>query len=593
MFMFYWSLKSVPELHRRSATERRQAAWQMGLRPLFVWQVWAALFATGLLMLWGLETLTGNLFVSHRITAARVIVWVAGAGVIVYAAHLIYTHVYLKAMRPYIRRVSFDYSESWFSSLVKGVIMSLLSGCLMIGSMLAIDWVLNNYDTSAAPQLVALKNWPKHIPAADNGFFTAAGLMAPSGATASEAGERWVAAVNEEVIRRAGKYPEQPHGLTYVAYATPAGEKTATGSFCDIGNESCWNVWGEQRAAVQAWLAGNHELLARYQSLQNFPKWQFAIMTDDAHTPGPDYGALLKGQSLYLAAAIQEMSKGVAGKRAAAKWQVEFFGRGLDMVGTDIAMVRTMLAGNDSIEGRMVAASMLMRDIALLAETIQEYPGDVRPHWATIAKMFQPFSEQQVSVTDGFKFEEKVASSRGEERYAELVSRAPHLIRPWLMHHYKRDDTARIMAAYWENVVRETAVHDVSHTPPVQETGAPALRRLPIWTGYLHNQGGKYMLLAFRPGYAVYANRMIDLNAMNALMRVRAEIAVRRFTVSGVPAFLGDSAKDADMVNPQTGKPFEWDAETRQLYFKPATDFLRQHYGAGSGTAGRITLRVY
>ncbi|HKB58758.1 MAG TPA: hypothetical protein VKC56_01795 [Gallionellaceae bacterium] len=585
--MFYWSLKSMPELQRRSATERRQAAWQMGWKPLFVWQVWAALFATGLLMLWGLETLTGNLFISHRITAARVIAWAAGAGGVIYIAHLIYTHVYLTAMRPHIRRVSFDYSEGWLSGMIKGVIMSLLSGCLMAGSMLAIDWVINNYDTGATGKLTALKNWPKRLSAADNGFYTAVGLMAAPGASASEAGERWVAAVNEEAIRRSGKYPEPPHGLHYAAYA--AGED----SFCDVGNASCWDVWVQHKPAVESWLAANRELLTRYESLQKYPQWQFAIMTEDEKTPGPAYDALLDGQSLYLAAAVQEMSKGLSGKRPPAKWQVEFFGRGLDMIGQDIDMVRTVLAGTDTLEGKMTAATMLLRDIALLAETAQAYPKDMRPHWDEIARMLPPLSEDQLSVADGFRFEEKIASSRGQARYAALVSRAPRSLRGWLMHHYKKDNTAAILGGYWERVIEEAAVTDAARTPQLAEHAHPVLAKVPRWTGYLHNQGGKYMLMSYRPRYAVYVNRMYDLNAINALMRARAQLSVRHFSAAGALAFLNESASDKNLLNPETGKPFEWDAVRKELYFTPVTDFVKAHDGLDASAEGRVGIRVY
>lgn len=595
--MFYWSLKSVPELQRRSVTERRQAAWQIGLKPLFHWEVWAALFATGFLMLWGLETLTGNMFFGQRHAGshARLALWAAGAALIVYLSRLIYVHVSIKTMRPSMRRVSYDNSEGWLSAWLKSAFLSLVSGCLMLGSVLAVDWAINSYDASPAPQFVALKNWPKHVPDDGNGFFPAAGLMAPSGASAAEAGERWVAAVNEAAIRHAGEYPAPPHGLTYVPYAERDGAAPRpgrAGGFCDAGSEPCWKVWDEQKAGVEAWLAANRELLERYQSLQKYPQWQFAVMTEDDGAPAPSYDALLKGQSLYLAAAMREMSKGLSGKKPPAKWQVELFGRGLDRVGDDIALVRTLLAGNDRLSGKQAAVAMLARDMALISETAAAYPRDVRAHWEKIQKMFQPFAEDQVSVADGFKFEEKIASSQGQARYAQLVSRAPRLLRPWLAHHYKPNDSGRTLAAYWENVLRETAVNDAARTPPLPERAAPVLPRLSRWTGFLHNQGGKLMLLEFSPRYLGYANQMFDLNAMNALLRVRAEIGVRHLTPNGVPGFLSETAGNKSLLDPETGKPFEWDAVRKELYFTPATELTRARYGLDSAGSGRVGVRV-
>lgn len=601
--MFYWSLKSVPELQRRSAKERCQAAWQMGLRPLFDGQVWSALFISGLLMLWGLEALTGTVFMHARGGHWHkwVVLWVVGAAVIIAAARLVYRNAYLKAMRPYIRRVSFDYSENWVSARLKGVLMSLVSACLLAGSMLAIDWAFNEYDGDSGPQLAALKGWPKRIPADGNAFFTVAGLMAQPGTSPSEAGERWVAAVNDEGNRRAGKYPAPPQGLQYAAYygapvaeapaAAPGQQPEAAGTFCDVGREACWKVWQERKADVAAWLGANRELLARYQSLQKYPQWQFAIATDDENAPQPAYEALLQAQSLHLAAALEQMGKGLAGKKPPAKWQVELFARGLEMLGEDIDFARTMLAGTDRLPGRMVAASLLARDLAVVAETVESYPRDVRPHWDRIAKMVAPFSADQLSVADGFRFEQKLAASRGQNNYARLLARAPHSLRPWLAHHYRKDATAAIMAAYWEGAIRQAAVSDSAHTPALNARSAPALPHISPWTGYLYNQGGKFLLLQWSPAYHEYANRLYDLNAMNALLRVRAAAAVRHVSPGGMADFLAGTASDKSLRNPETGKPFEWDAARKELWFTPATDFMQARYGLG-GAPGRVAIGV-
>ncbi len=598
--MFYWSLKSIPELQRRSAAERCQAQWQIGVKPLFDGNVWIALFVSGLLMLWGLEALTGSVFMHARSGHAHkwLALWAVGAVLIILASRLPYRHAYLKAMRPHIRRVSFDHSESWITARFKGALMSLLSALLLGGSMVAIDWAINEFDGDRAPQLAALKDWPKRIPAAGNGFFTAAGLLAEPGAAASEAGERWVAAVNAGALQHEGKYPAPPQALKYQAYAAapaeedaaPARKADADATFCDPGREACWKEWQAHKAEVTAWVAANRELLARYQALQQYPQWQTALATDDPGAPLPAYDALLKAQGLYLAAAMEQMSKGLAGKKPPAKWQVELFGRGLDMMDADIAFARTMLAGTDRLPGKMAAATLLARDLALLAETMQAYPQDVRPHWEKLEKMFAPLSEDQLSVADSFKFEEKLATARGQESYGRLLVHAPHALRPWLAHHYRKDATAAVMVGYWEEAIRRATVADSTHTPPLSGKIAPALQHISPWAGYLHNQGGKYLLLEWGPGYYDDANRLYDLNAFNALLRLRAELAVRHISAAGVPGFLAENEKA--LRNPETGKPFEWDAAHKQLWFTPATDFARERFGMGAAAPGRAGMAL-
>ena len=605
--MFYWSLRSVPELQRRSAKERRQAVWQMGLKPFLDGQVWLAMLITAIITLWGMETLTGNFLANPEISNSKgwMAATVAAMAAIIFFAQLIYSHAYLNALRPHIRRVSFDPAGSWLGSWIKRLIIRLISVFLIFGCMLAIDWGINSYDEDPDPRLAALKKWPTPVPAEDNGFFTATALLAPPGESPHAAGMRWIVAVNDGALKGATEFPAPPNGLEYAGYAAPPRTAAAPGQpgaakpakpnktarFCDHGIDSCWKVWREEKEQVQSWLSANHELLARYQALQKMPQWQFAIQPAGANTPLPMYQSLLNAQSLHLASALQAMNQGLGGKKAAAKWQVDLFGKGLEMIGADIRFARTVLAGKTPLLDKMVANTLLARDLALLAETMREYPRDIKPHWAQIEAMLEPLTANQVSLADALKFEEKwSAAAVGQYGYGMLEDKTRPLLRMWLAHHYKPNATGRILIAHMDGSIRRVAVTDPLHTPAIS---GKTIAELPLpspWIGYMHNQGGKFNLMLGGIDYPAYVNRMGDLNAMNTLLRLRVAMARKNISHKGIPDFL--AASDKSLWNPQAGKPFEWDAERKQLYFTPATELMQKRYRFDSAAPGRVALTV-
>jgi hypothetical protein len=595
----FLSLKSMPELRQRSWKERRQLLWQAGLKPFRRGRVWAALAVSSLVTLWGLDTFVGNMLLNPELGAtdkgfaSALTVLLA----VVIPAIFIYRHAYLKALRPYIRNVSFDPAGSWWGAAFRGFLVDMVTVLLLFACVAGLDWAINSFDETPDPRIAALQNWPEPIPDDNNGFIAAIGLQAPPGASPFEAGQRWIAAVNEAISKHAKDYPKAPEGLKYAPYVVPAPApeagaeakpkaKTKTdpdragpyARFCNPGTGSCLKIMHQEQKAVEAWLAANPELLTRYLALQKYLQWQYSLKQGDASAPLPPFATLVRAQSLMHASALLSIEKGQTGK-------------GLDMLGDDIRFMRNMLGSKDSLIGKMVATTMLSRDLAVLAEITEERPNDLKPHWPQIEKMVEPLTAAQVSTGDAFRFEERwvVALMSPDLLSQEWVS-APLGNNAWATHHFKQTATANLLIRIQEKVIQQTEIRDAGYTPPKRNEDTQVMSGMSRVTGFMHNLGGIAVVLSPSPDYFVYSNRTYDLNALNNLVRLRLALAKNNVSAKEVAAFLNNG--DKTLWNPETGKPFEWDAGRKQIYFSPVTDSFKQHTTLGSGVEGRAGITV-
>lgn len=292
-------------------------------------------------------------------------------------------------------------------------------------------------------------------------------------------------------------------------------------------------------------------------------------------------GALLRAQGLMQASALLAFEKKQPGK-------------GLDLLGEDIRFVRNMLGAKDHMAGKMVASALLARDLALLAELIEQRPNDLKPYWEQIDKMVAPLSVSQVSAASAFRFDERMLTAR-MDRFSSAAQddetpARPGLTELWSDRHIKKNASVRLMLDYWEQVLAITEVRDTSYTPPLRQEDISPLQGVSSLTGFMHNQLGKILILVAMPEYPQYTNRLYDLNALNSLVRLRLALARNNMTASEVPAYL--ARNDKSLQNPETGKPFEWDAAQRQLYFTPATASFKNLFTPAGAKPGRVAVAI-
>lgn len=600
---FYWSWRKLPEFDRRSRKEYRQALWDAGLKPFRHRQVWAAMLVTSLLILLGFETLFGFLLnqSSNEGNWQDALFWV-GILPVIFVPRLLYRHFYLKFLSSYISQVSFDPAGSWWKAFARSMLVAFVPFTLIIIGMLSIDWAINYYDEDLDPRFAAIKAWPDPIPESENGFIAFTGLMSPIDTSIFEAGRSYVTAANEAILKQT-TVPSQSYALRYVGYAAkpkaidpskPPGKnaKSATSNpsavFCEARKQVCWDILRQERNEVDKWLAANNVLFARYESLKTYPRWQHARLVDHS-APILAYSPLIQAQSLLQASAMRAIESG----------QVE---QGLELLGNDIIFVRRMLAGNDVLIGKMTASVMLTRDLSLLAQTLQEHPNAVKKYRGGIEKMVEPLTVRQISVVDALKSENKYMLSAYDDEnafnallssdiYSESEQKPISLVGKWMEHHFKKNASLNMLINHAEKLAEMVDIHDVNLTTPIASAKFDEFNKKfneNYW--WYFNQGGKIMLLVGQPSYNEYANRFFDLNALNNLVRLQLVLVANGVAANDVSAFLLTS--DRSQWNPETGKPFEWDAKQKQVYFVPATHWFKDQSQIG-GVSGRVGLSVH
>lgn len=580
--------KSIPELRTRSWKERRMVMGEIGLKPFQHWQVWAALALVSFVMLWAAETITGNFIWNEGVSASRMayVLWVAVPLFPFLTAGVAYRHIYLKALRPYIERVPLDQGGSWWAA-IKGSLVGLASLLLAICFMFLIDWAINSFDERPDPRIAALKSWPTPVPDSENGFVAAVGMEAPIGTDSFEAGRQWLSKADEIVLSHSKEIPEPPEGLKFTGYsAKDESGKSAPrkfgGLFCKPGSESCLDIVRRQRTEVAAWLAENRELLARYQSLQKYPQWRYST------TPGiatiPRYSSLFQGQSLLHAYALSALDHGQANKA-------------VDLLESDFRLTRKMMSAKDVLIGKVIAAALLQRDLAVLSDVITQRPRDLAPYWARIERMLDPFTLDEVSLANTLRFEEKFSLSVIENlsfNPAPESNEDPALVTHWTQHHYKPNATMRLQLDFIDHLIARLSLKDPAYAPAFADENDNYMPNLSRITGFMHNQMGDITsLVASATGsanYVSYANKVIDLNALNNLVHLQAILARRHTSAQDVPAFLADS--DKALQNPKTGKSFEWDGKTREIYFIPDGESWRKDFHLSSCTPGKLSITV-
>lgn len=602
---FYPSLKSLPELRGWNWKDRCDAVRQAGLKPLLRWQVWAAMAVCSLLALWVLDMVLGSMAIRiHPDPFGVSMDYDAALHVALYTvlalllavcvpATLAWRMSYLWAMRPLIGGIFPDPDASAPGATAKFLAMHLIFLMLTVAWMVALDGAINSFDETPNARIAQVLAWPRAIPDSQNGFIAMAGISAPAGTDPLAAGSRWVAAVNNALRKGAEKFPEAPKGLAYVAYAAPSSPgqsdrrhpKNKWRRPCHYGRDECLAVIHAQRQSVEAWLKANHELLARYRALANFPAWQSAIRVGPAGAPVPpfaDWSPMIRGQELALASALRAADAGKAEEALA-------------MLEADMRFTRRMLAAQVSLIGKMIAATMVAHDLSALAELIESRPAALAPYWTRVSAMLAPLTPAEVSCGTAFRFEQRfylsaVPITLSLDNLLQPGEKPPLLLRtPWAPLHYKKNAMTNLALHYMDVVIRKSEVRDTAFAPPLPKDALNPLQGLSPVTGFMHNQIGKTIAAVSFARPVAYVNKVRDVNALNNLVRLRLLIARDRIAKKDVPAYL---ASKGAPHNPETGKPFEWDAHTGLIYFRPSAETFRKYCPEDANKMGRTGLRV-
>jgi hypothetical protein len=406
----------------------------------------------------------------------------------------------------------------------------------------------------------------------DNAYFALWGMTAAEGADAHAAGKRVAAAI---AARLSG--PD-----TNISASGYDGEirklkvSPAIAKLCDWARDDCYARLGAAVDRADALVQENATLLARYAGLGRY-KGYSDTAPPNAMMPIPPFMDLSNLATLDLLAAIAEAKRGDPAA-------------GLKRIGSGASTARTLLASSGQLLPRMIFTNLLHRHAAVIAGLALEYPDAVAREQPQLARLLAPLTtdERNVAGTLGYEFSgmHKLFGDMVKDSRTWALIGAENNIPEWIQMRFLQPvASANILAARISDEQRLMVLPPeglLAGLPALQQRRDAQRASLDSWS--VRNPTGRLLVDLAGMDYAGYALRMHDLDAHLRLVALAGGIRARQPDPQDVAAFV--AAAGAPAVDPYTGKPFQWDAEKREL------STASRAKGQRNARGGRFVVRL-
>lgn len=453
--------------------------------------------------------------------------------------------------------------------LAAGVLALMVLAALL----LLIALLVNAHDEPLGPQALELLNPPAnpYLPA-DNVYVALQGFDAPPAESVIAAGTARIEQYNRSVD--AVLRDPSPANLERLR-RKDAQRLSFKGdvSFIQPLVSSVWDEAPQHEEQVRTLVTDNHELLMRYLDL-TLLRGYYESARASALTPYPD--APNEVRRLFLAQLALQM-------RAPSHFERQL---GLAELELDIRLWHRVLTGEGTLLWKMLAIAFLQSDYLLLADLVADRDVDLDPREAYAEALVPSFDAGDWDLGRAFaaEFRIQVATLRGPE-----VETAPRT-RGWLERSGSRLSDRFLKLNATENLLAgRTRLSMAAAADPAKYYGAEAASGggppqgeggwLLPWS---YNPLGRLLAASATESYRHYPPRAWDEAALQRLVRVGYEIRQRRVPESDLAAFL--QAHPQWSTHPADGRPFLWDAGTRELRVQT----ISQH-----PPAWRFSIRIW
>jgi hypothetical protein len=236
-----------------------------------------------------------------------------------------------------------------------------------------------------------------------------------------------------------------------------------------------------------------------------------------------------------------------------------------------------MMAGSRSLLQKMLATAQLVRTTLFASDVLTAHRARIGARAATLAEALRPLSAEERGLAPALRSEFAMAASatdparwRGEDFGIGIDTM---LARPFYQHH------ASVNLVYaFNRAWREVDNAPASELDAAFAKAKAAQPQFSVWD-LAYNPVGKVLVFinAFQP--AGYFERMHDADALVRLVALQARIVAKNVKPDAI-----------ESINPYTGKPYGWDAKTRQLYFEPRGSYLKERKIGGAANRVAVTI---
>lgn len=418
-------------------------------------------------------------------------------------------------------------------------------------------FLVNSFDVSLSPQAKALLTPPRNpCPPEENIYLAMAGLEG--------AGERPIVAMGQERIEAYNKALDSMFSDPDIALNLNKQWDAAKLVFkgkIPLGSQRTTSIWTDvksQRQEISALLSSNEELYRRYLSLYRLhgyyetarPSFMAPVITP----PQPL-------RILFLADVANRFQMGSPRQQRDA----------LDDLDQDLQLWRTILKGDGTLIGKMLAAASLHADLILLADLIADPGTDLNSLGDALDPVLLPFDLEDYRIGNAF-----AAEFRGTAAlYKTITFTNVYAVSPsstWLQrtsnavqaHFFKIDATDNLGA---QQAARWVALGD---SEPSQFLVNSAANRgwikanvLHLSPGFIYNPTGKILAAVAVSQNDAYFLRVFDVAAYQRLVYLVFQLKRQHIATADVPAFL--SAHSDWSTHPVDGQTFTWNKETGEL----------------------------
>lgn len=433
--------------------------------------------------------------------------------------------------------------------IVVGLLALVAVGYLLL---LAINW--NDQPASAAArrleQVFAAGAPP--VPEADNGFVYWIGFGAQQQVDPMLLGAQRIGWSHQMAKTVDAVLPASFPG-TDMTFAKPAAAMADIERECRWAEPACVAALAGKDTVIDAALAADALLLARYQTLLSKPGWQ-ATMPVDGRLPFPNLAAPVKGQGLLMLRAWREAGKGNAGEVAR-------------MLAADGVFWRRVAASPNSLIFKMVATAALRRHFAWGNLILRRLPPE-RAYAAVPEHWHRALSLPEHSMLHAYAYEYKYLGSSVDTLYLQagmtedgyLDEVMGSLLAPL----FKVQDFKNMYAQ------RLSAESDTLNVPYPQFAAALQRTRadnkaMLASAGELHayNLAGRILIAIGDVDFTKYAARVADLEGVRRAALLTVELRKQQLSAAQLPQALAD----ASLRDPYHSVPFGWDGAAASIVF--------------------------
>jgi len=435
----------------------------------------------------------------------------------------------------------------------------IAGGLLAFVLLLVLAWVLvNSVDAPLSPQAKALLTPPpNHYAAEENIYLAMAGLEGADERPTTEMGQDRIAAYNQAL----DSMLSNPELALELNKKWDSAKLTLTGKL-ELGPQRTTSIWTDaksHRQDIAAALASNQKLYQLYLSLHHLHGY---YETARPSYLAPVISAPQQLRVLFLSNVANRVQTGTPQQQREALTDLQ----------EDLQTWRTVLKGDGTLIGKMLAAASLHGDLILLADLIEDPSSDLQHLDDALGPLSIPFDPKDYRIGNAF-----LAEWRGVATlYKTITAAHEYTVSAVPPSWHKRMENAFEAHFFKINATENISAPQAAHWAALMDSEASQLlqnrevnrqwleENQPHFSlSSFYNPVGKILVRVAMSQNDSYPLRVYDVAAYQRLVYLVFQLKRQHVATTDVPAFLKAHPKWS--THPVDAKPFSWNADTGEL----------------------------